>query len=192
VIPNVRALSCGKAHALAVTCDGRVFGWGDSAYNQLGQLGLRDELDGLSRDAPPSCVECPRRCHALAAVAGHLHSVVLGACGRVFTFGDNDHGQLGHEERCAQPTGLPAREAVEVAAGCYFTLVRLRSGEVWSFGDSLRGQLGRRCWPGTWAGGAEVDGGQQLAHTAASLPVAWAPSRTPAPVFMFHCNVVKA
>ena len=34
-LPNVIQLSCGLDHTLALTCDGRVFGWGDNRWGQI-------------------------------------------------------------------------------------------------------------------------------------------------------------
>ena len=34
-LPSVIQLSCGSCHTLALTCDGRVFGWGDNIWGQI-------------------------------------------------------------------------------------------------------------------------------------------------------------
>jgi len=74
-------------HALTVTADGRLVGWG----HDLGQLGgprFGDVV--LPREVAP-----PPGGKVLQLAAGFFHVVALGAEGRVFVAGLNQQGQLG-------------------------------------------------------------------------------------------------
>jgi alpha-tubulin suppressor-like RCC1 family protein len=82
-----------------------------------------------------------------AVAAGGAHTVVLLDDGRVYTFGLNDYGQLGHSPAAAASSspqlvaGLPA-DVVKVAASHFHTLALTRSGELWAFGRNKERQLG--------------------------------------------------
>mmetsp|Transcript_14392 Transcript_14392/g.22902 ORF Transcript_14392/g.22902 Transcript_14392/m.22902 type:complete len:329 (+) Transcript_14392:1-987(+) len=82
--------------------------------------------------------------------AGFAHSVAVGADGRVWTWGWNIHGQLGHndEENCVLPTplshnALGGAAVVLVSAGDAHTVaVTVGGAELWSWGLGYCGQLG--------------------------------------------------
>ncbi|XP_062185452.1 uncharacterized protein LOC133889033 [Phragmites australis] len=76
----------------------------------------------------------------LSISAGAFHAAVLGGDGRVFTWGWNTYGCLGHgdEEECMTfPTavaGLRTVKAMHVSAGQNTTFVVANNGDVYSFG----------------------------------------------------------
>ena len=101
-----------------------------------------------------------RRDPIVSAAAAMAHSVVLTRGGAVFTFGADDHGELGYGGRCGgrhgprklktlpsvppsvRPADAPALRVVEVAGGGHNTLLRMSDGSMYSFGDNYLGQLG--------------------------------------------------
>ncbi|KAF2459268.1 regulator of chromosome condensation 1/beta-lactamase-inhibitor protein II [Lineolata rhizophorae] len=99
---KVTAIAGGQEHVLLLTSHGRVFSAAASgeSYPKRGQLGVPG-LTWLSRPEGPFDA-----CHELTTLkgfdivrvaAGDYHSLVLDREGRVFSFGDNQFGQLGIE-----------------------------------------------------------------------------------------------
>jgi hypothetical protein len=87
------------------------------------------------------------------ATSGHLHSIALTTCGRLFTWGKNEDQQLGRE---GPNSNLPAEvflppssasRVVQVACGGYFCAVRTEDGQVWTWGKDDYAQLGRAANP---------------------------------------------
>ncbi len=84
---------------------------------------------------------------------GQYHSVALTSFGQIFTWGSNQHGQLGLDSADILPTGnrrvwLPQEVKLEgvffvdVSAGGYHTLALTDSGQLYVFGRNDDGQLG--------------------------------------------------
>ncbi len=84
---------------------------------------------------------------------GQYHSVALTSRGQIFTWGSNQHGQLGLDSADALPTGnqrvwLPGEVKLEgvifvdVSAGGFHTLALTDSGQLYVFGRNDDGQLG--------------------------------------------------
>ncbi|MEV5572336.1 Ig-like domain repeat protein [Spirillospora sp. NPDC052269] len=75
-------------HSLALTTDGRVWGWGRNAQGQLG--------DGTNTDRlTPVEMALPAGVHVTQVAAGGSHSLLLASDGRVWATGYNYDGELG-------------------------------------------------------------------------------------------------
>jgi alpha-tubulin suppressor-like RCC1 family protein len=88
-------LAAGQAHTLVLLDDGTVWAWGD---NQFGQLGDGTLID---RSAPVQVLGFDDRVRAIAA--GTNHSIAVQEDGRVFTWGRNDHDELGDSHAMRPP-----------------------------------------------------------------------------------------
>lgn len=84
----VTQVVCGRFHTLCVTATSQVYAWG---HNSSGQLGLGDTQDRRG----PTIVEGLWAMPVLQLAAGEAHSVALTSNGFLFTWGSNEHQQLG-------------------------------------------------------------------------------------------------
>jgi alpha-tubulin suppressor-like RCC1 family protein len=117
----------------------RVWVWGRDDFSQLG-LGLASAL-GAGRDL----AVLPGLSNAKLVDGGSLHSIALGADGRVWAWGDNSFGQAGDGTLAPRPlarVGTQFPPAAAIAAGSFHTLVVSSAGELWAAGSNVWGQLG--------------------------------------------------
>ena len=146
------SLSCFLTQSLIVAEDGHVFACGD---NSRGQLGL---FDTQPRPAPLPIVSlrghkivqvaCGKLsscalssfdllyCASLKQLHSHWNFLVFSDTGRLFTFGDGEHGQLGHGRAISLlevPRAvrfLDDRPVLCVSCGAAHTLAVLANGFV--------------------------------------------------------------
>eukprot|EP00245_Coleochaete_scutata_P005890 TRINITY_DN1986_c0_g1_i1.p1 TRINITY_DN1986_c0_g1~~TRINITY_DN1986_c0_g1_i1.p1 ORF type:complete len:496 (-),score=119.88 TRINITY_DN1986_c0_g1_i1:650-2137(-) len=83
----------------------------------------------------------------VASGCASCHCIAIDEAGRVFTWGRNENGQLGHGDRRQRnvPTlvaGLSKYKVVRAAAGRHHTVVVTSSGQSLAFGSNKHGQLG--------------------------------------------------
>jgi alpha-tubulin suppressor-like RCC1 family protein len=89
-------VSCGEQHTLAVANDGQVYGWGWTSNGRLGLGGGLKAGIGFHRSLPTSI----RPTIPINRVScGGAHSLLLASSGVVFSFGKNDNGQLGTNDK---------------------------------------------------------------------------------------------
>jgi hypothetical protein len=93
---KVVMISCGGWHSMALTESGRVFSWG---YNSIGQLGQGNTINSNI----PELIEM-KEIKIIKISCGLRHSLLLSNNGDIYTFGDNDRGQLGNGNRESQST----------------------------------------------------------------------------------------
>jgi alpha-tubulin suppressor-like RCC1 family protein len=142
---EVKQVSMGGDHGLALLKGGTVEAWG---RNQFGQLGDGTTTD---RDKP---VKVEGLAEVKAVEAGSGYSVALMENGTVKVWGANGLGQLGvgsseGPEKCSttpcsvkpvEATGLS--KVTSVSAGFSHSLALLENGTVKSWGSNYEGQLG--------------------------------------------------
>jgi hypothetical protein len=81
-------ISCGGEHSLALTENGRVFGWGDNYYGQLG-------VDVKYYSNKPIIIEL-NDLKIKKISCGYRHSLLLSCDGDIYAFGWNDCGEVGN------------------------------------------------------------------------------------------------
>jgi hypothetical protein len=133
-------------HSLALTSDGKVYGWGENNYGQLG-------------DGSTTTRHTPTAVDMTGALAGKTvtrvaansdHSLALTSDGKVYGWGYNNYGQLGDGLTTDNPvptavdmTGaLAGKTVTQIAAGYYHSLALTSDGKVYSWGDNSYSQLG--------------------------------------------------
>lgn len=142
----VAAVSSGHAHTLALTSDGRVYGWGNNAN---GELGTGPDTNDQTFAVPVSTATALAGKTIAAISAGYDHSLAADKDGLLFAWGANGEGQLGTgsagaDVRQALQVGglLTGKKVVRLSAGSSFSLAVTSTGEVYAWGANIDGQLG--------------------------------------------------
>mmetsp|Transcript_30091 Transcript_30091/g.39615 ORF Transcript_30091/g.39615 Transcript_30091/m.39615 type:complete len:639 (-) Transcript_30091:210-2126(-) len=135
------AIACGQYHTVVGIGGGGCYGFGKNDYGQLGMVG--NEI----RIRPVLLPEPLKNSHIMQLACGYYHTAVLMSTGLLYTFGRNDYGQLGIGSRENQwrpklISDLQDKFIVDVACGCYHTVVLSKEGKVYPFGRNNHGQLG--------------------------------------------------
>ncbi len=115
----VVSVGCGQYHTVVATAAGQVFAFGK---NENGQLGVTPYQPIQKRPARVLDLE------AKQVACGYYHTLAIGSNKLVYAWGKNDSGQLGlgDKAKVLVPTvveRLARTEAVQVACGCYHSLV---------------------------------------------------------------------
>ncbi|KAJ6626604.1 regulator of chromosome condensation 1/beta-lactamase-inhibitor protein II [Mycena sp. CBHHK59/15] len=166
--------ACGEDHALALTCDGTVYAWGNGANFQLGRRILeRRKENGLNPEALPLR-------SIVAVFAGSHNSFAVDKDGAVFAWGLNQMRQTGvdnAEPQIKKPTAVDAlhpeqhggARVIEIAGGEHHTHFLFDNGEVWACGRYGSDRLGLAAdHPRVLEHNAEVDAAEQLAAQRAA------------------------
>ncbi|MCM1297001.1 MAG: hypothetical protein NC311_15795, partial [Muribaculaceae bacterium] len=158
------AISLGDTFSVALKADGSVWTWGD---NGVGQLGIGQGAMTYS-DSPVRVVDenGAALTDIIAIAAGADHAVAVDRFGTVYSWGNNNCGQLGIDPAVATqadegeeggevttavvtkasavilPTDGIVGQVVDVAAGKGFTLMLTDRNTVWGIGRNDKGQLG--------------------------------------------------
>jgi len=135
----VVCFAAGVGTSAILTRDGHAYSWGYNSYGQLGH--------GHAR----ACETPTRILHEnyetdpfTMMVSGQYHSLGLTRTGKVFAWGRNEHGQIGH---AGEDTSAPKRVSlngtvVSLACGYGHSAVLLDDGSMYVWGVNTYGQLG--------------------------------------------------
>lgn len=141
------SLAAGVHHSVALCVDGTIATWGG---NEHGQLGMGDTV--LSTSRTPVAVErgfLDPGIHPVAVAAGGYHTLALFSDGKVYAWGDNQHGQVG-DNFAPLDTSLPThaegvlsgKRVIGISAGEFHSLAVCDDGTVAAWGRGDSGQLG--------------------------------------------------
>ncbi len=139
-IPNfaqVKAISIGGDHMLALKCDGTVWSWGN---NYSGQLGL-----GTTGGENSSPVQIPNLENVVQISAGAFHSMALLDDGRVMIWGKNSYGQLGNGSTTDSYSPIEVEgieNAIDISVQRFTSIALLEDGTVRCWGKNNFGNLG--------------------------------------------------
>ena len=132
------AVAAGKDHALALTEEGLVYGWGDGRANGHGH-----------EQRTPQLVAALAGVRVLLVYAHACSSCAVTEKGELYAWGEGDYNSfnLGHGVAAPQltPKRVEALSGVKVAAaavGFRHTLVAGKNGVVWGFGERAALGLG--------------------------------------------------
>ena len=134
-VGNIKHMSAGDFHVLAVDAQGNLYAWG---WNIDGQLG-----DGTKVDvAEPKLIDSSKVWSYVAA--GDHHSAGI-SDGKLYTWGGNSTGQLGNGNKASvlTPTQIGSNMTwTKVFCGTSHTLAINSLGELWGWGSNEFGQVG--------------------------------------------------
>jgi alpha-tubulin suppressor-like RCC1 family protein len=136
VINNVKAISAGGWHSVALKQDGTVWTWG---WNDDGQIG---DGSNTNKTIP---TQVPNLNNVVQIAAGSYHNLALKNDGTVWAWGDNLYGQLGDGSNSDKNTPvqvLGLNNVVQIASGRFFSMAVKSDGTLWAWGQNLYGQLG--------------------------------------------------
>ena len=103
----MRQVACGGFHTAAINEAGEIFTWGGGEH---GQLGHGDKMNCLA----PCLVQQALSDKVVTQITcGWSHTVALVEEGQVFTWGNGDHGKLGHGD--TKKVGSPHRSPDRLA-----------------------------------------------------------------------------
>ena len=142
VIPslkNITQVSCGFYHSGCVDMDGNVFTFG---RNALGQLGVGKYSEELIQTHIPQKLNLP----PIKQIACGTHfTMCLSVSGDVFSFGYNNHGQLGHGDDIDynSPKQIELLQDIEfIECGHDYAACKSIDNRIYVWGYNNFGQLG--------------------------------------------------
>ncbi|CAD5174845.1 unnamed protein product [Musa acuminata subsp. malaccensis] len=147
----ISRIACGEWHTAIVSSSGQLFTCGDGTFGVLGHGDVQSisqpkEVESLKGLRVKSVACGPWHTAAVVEiVVGHVKSNSPG--GKLFTWGDNDKGRLGHvdKDRKLAPTcvaSLVDCDFVQVSCGTTLTAALTVTGITFTMGSSANGQLG--------------------------------------------------
>jgi RCC1 and BTB domain-containing protein len=128
---NIIDMSCGAYHSLVLTSNGDIYAWGD---NESGQIGNGNDSQS---QLIPFKINYSMNEKFKAISCGAFHSMALTESGRVFSWGDNEFGQLGHGSfsDSNQPKLIEINVYFQKICGCFsFSILLSTDGEIYYCG----------------------------------------------------------
>ncbi len=117
--------------------NGTLFSWGTNPRGLLGRGAVGAVVPA------PGAIPLPKP--VAGSAGGRAHGVAVLSDGQVYSWGDNEFGQLGDGTRISRavPQVVPGLTGVvQVAAGDSHSVALKSDGTVWAWGANHRGQLG--------------------------------------------------
>ncbi|KAL4499947.1 hypothetical protein ABPG72_015296 [Tetrahymena utriculariae] len=139
---NVEQVKACSDFTIAIDKQGRIFSWGKGGFNRLG---YKAEIVNQKH---PLQIESLSKHQIVQFALGSFHSAAITNNGRLFTWGRDSNGQLGHGQAKADifPKEVQALQniyIVSVACGEGHTLALSKNNDLFSWGLNSSGQLGR-------------------------------------------------
>ena len=133
---NIKTVSCGYYHTIAVKKDGTVWSWGNNEYGQIG-------IGSTTNTSTPTKI--PTLFNIQSVACGYNHTLALNNNGEVLTWGNNINGQLGDGSNFNRSTPVLVKNLkniVFIDGGEEHTIALTSNGDVWAWGKNEDGQLG--------------------------------------------------
>lgn len=150
---RIKKVASGSQHTLALSECGKVYGWGDAESGKIGRM-----LNTRNKDAQALKIEKVGAKNAIDIFCGNQHSFYINDKNQVFSWGLNNHGQLGLGNKFN--SSVPARVhgldpfqgdyVVELAGGEHHSIARTKDGAIYCFGRNDEGQIGCGDTYGEW------------------------------------------
>lgn len=147
-LSNIKAISGGYAHVLALKNDSTVWAWGDNTNGELGDNTTVNELTPVQVIGPGGVGVLN---HIVAIAAGQQFSLALKNDGTVWAWGNNADGAIGDNTSIERHTPVQVLGPLGVgfltgitalAAGGGHAVALKNDSTVWSWGFNINGELG--------------------------------------------------
>ncbi|MCL2793310.1 MAG: hypothetical protein FWD87_09485 [Spirochaetaceae bacterium] len=142
-------VSAGSSHTVAIRTGGALWTWGSNREGQLGNgtVGaFTNSNTPIQVTMATVTLPVPTVNTVTAVAAGNSHTLVIGANGTLWGWGNSDNGQTGLRMLGGTPTApLQAGIATNwasVSAGAFHTVAVTTNGQLWAWGNNQFGQLG--------------------------------------------------
>lgn len=137
---NIVQISAGDIYSLALTRDGNVYAWGN---NYDGQLGLGHN----TKEKAIKIIDFFVDKNVAKIATGDSHSLALTKDGKVYSWGNNEWGQLGVGNKInqfspRQINSLKKEKIVDIISAGAISVATTESRNVYSWGWNIDGQLG--------------------------------------------------
>ncbi len=136
-LENIIAVAAGRYFSLALDQENQVWAWGSNNHGQLGNgdVSYNNPIPALVKDLA----------HITQIKAGWFHGLALREDGTLWSWGQNEEGQLGDGTRTTRTLPVQVTDlnnVVYIAAGRNHSLAVTDDGHVWAWGVNETGQLG--------------------------------------------------
>jgi len=153
-LSRIERIAAGKTTSAAVDENGRLYTWGQAsrAYNEyvdededeVNPGGLGYELDAETEyQTTPKRVDALSQHRVVGVALGVFFTLAVTDAGAIFSFGQSDHGELGHGSWDSQvlPRRIKGtrRRFVAVAASSEHALALTEEGELYGWGHEYNG-----------------------------------------------------
>jgi hypothetical protein len=153
---KIIAIALGGYHSAALVEDGKIYIWGSNDRGQLGDNSTTDRHTPIIVNGEGGTGDLA---NITAVALGGYHSIALAADGSVYTWGENNNGQLGNDN-LPTDSDTPVRvlngmyagteflgdnsnnKIVSVALGLIHSVALSADGSVYTWGYNGEGQLG--------------------------------------------------
>jgi len=150
VMDNVASLSCGADFTAAVQTDGSLWVWGSNGCSQLGVTGT-----GNYTYDNHQCQTVPIKImdNVVAASCGTEHAAAIKNDGSVWTWGANDHGQLGNGKLDGPRVPIKVMDGATAVSCCGGQTAAIKTdNSLWMWGvlelhTKLRPKRSWTTWP---------------------------------------------
>nr|XP_023013190.1 probable E3 ubiquitin-protein ligase HERC4 isoform X1 [Leptinotarsa decemlineata] len=123
-----------------------MFCWGSTVHGELGLGGIEEE-----HILTPRALDWSLAGTVIEAALGENHTLLLTRDGKIYSCGNNDYGQLGHDQPRKRPrmsflklvSGMEAHSIIHVACGSMHSMALNQWGQVFTWGSDYHGQLGQ-------------------------------------------------
>jgi hypothetical protein len=142
VMRNAKQIAAAADHTLALTEDGKVYGWGMNPEGALGLGNTNDQCEG------PALIESLSSVSSARIATGHGFSVAVTTTGDLYCAGDNGVGQCpvarSGDVLAFTKVAIPelAGNVADVRSGLFHTLILGKDRKLYALGRGRDGQLG--------------------------------------------------
>ena len=143
-LSNIKKISCGTNHCLALSTKGEVYAWGSGENGELGCGRYENEY-------MPSKLNLDEKIIFKTIACGAAHSIFIDIEDNLYECGDNSYGQLCHNQdklplgKVNSPLLLrhnSFKKVLKVKTGDAHVLIINDQNELWGWGHCELGQLG--------------------------------------------------